>query len=87
MVLRELIARASGDGIGSYVGPDRDLDEVWAHAILTALDAAGLVVVPREPTEEMLWAVRSYIDRDAYIDGETYQAMIAASPFAKKEVG
>jgi hypothetical protein len=45
--LRELIARAAGDCLGSYVGPDRDMDESLADAILAALDNAGLMVVAK----------------------------------------
>ena len=53
-----------------------------ADAILAALDAAGLVVVPREPTEEMgqAWHDADLVCRDEW------QAMLAASPYAKKEV-
>jgi hypothetical protein len=53
-----------------------------ADAILAALDAAGLAVVPKEPTEEMQIAgtevrliVRAMEDRAAVI----YRAMVAAA--------
>ena len=66
---RETIARAicqdielHGRGSG-YVGDDSDLSDVCidancdllsaADAVLRALDAAGLVVVPRDPTLDM----------------------------------
>lgn len=66
------------------------LPDATADAILLALDLAGLVVVPREPTEAMITAVGS-IDfpyHDIYDDmsvskkheagSEIYRAMIAA---------
>ena len=55
-----------------------------AAAILAALDAAGFVVVPREPTEEMIenglgammeWDARTGDDQGI---AEVYRAMIAA---------
>jgi hypothetical protein len=55
--------------------------EEQADAILAALDAAGFVVVPREPTEAMREAARSApLARGiGYVGiGEVYCAMIAA---------
>jgi hypothetical protein len=72
--LRELLAAA--------INSPNDYDH--ADAILAALDAAGLVVVPREPTEEMeeAWLEN---DHQQTASGD-YAVMLAASPYAKKEV-
>jgi hypothetical protein len=84
----EVIARAMLD----LVSPRASWDNQWksvqrtladdAAAILAALDAAGLAVVPKEPTEEMRTAgteewltVRAMEDRAAVI----YRAMLAAA--------
>lgn len=81
---REVIAAAGrrGDRFRHYVG--------WptADEILAALDAAGFVIVPKEPTEKMLSAPNAAevivgpnpgypIDPDEAKD--IYRAMIAAS--------
>ena len=50
----EVIARAAGHACCGDC-PRADYDRV-ARLALAALDAAGLAVVPKEPTEEMLWA-------------------------------
>lgn len=58
----------------------RKCDE-YATAILSALNAAGYVVVPREPTEAMREAARAApLTRGiGYVGiGEIYRAMIAA---------
>lgn len=49
-----------------------------ADAILAALDAAGLVVVPREPTEAMVAAWMVGYPHDYQQGREVYRAMIAA---------
>jgi hypothetical protein len=84
----EVIARAMLD----LVVPGASWGDQWkfvhrkltddAAAILAALDAAGLAVVPKEPTEEMQIAgteqwltVRAMEDRAAVI----YRAMLAAA--------
>ena len=77
--LRNLITEA--------VYSSRSID--CADAILAAMDAAGLVVVPREPTEEMRRAFQEKMDewmQEIGTDDDLYTAMIAASPYAKKEV-
>lgn len=108
MELREILKKAVWDGMDArcvepcWAATNTDtirgcgcMDKA-ADAILSALDAAGLVVVPREPTEEMISAGEDR-DRPAgeYSGYSTefarceqhYAAMIAASPFAKKDVG
>jgi hypothetical protein len=93
MELREIIARASCEGV-NWAWPDGASDgdylnrlmfERQADAILTALDAAGLVVVPRKATEEMCRAMDNSPDDTLW--QEVWAEAVAASPFAKKEVG
>jgi hypothetical protein len=98
--LRELIARAAcSDCEGAaFINstPDSTTNEYrWqdylstADAILAALYAAGLVVVPREPTEEMIAAFSDSIQfwmEECGEDADVYRSMLAASPYAKKEV-
>ena len=79
--LRELLAAA--------INSPNDYDH--ADAIIAALDAAGLVVVPREPTEEMSEAGMDYMPgcdpTDCMVKaGVAFEAMLAASPYAKKGV-
>jgi hypothetical protein len=82
--LRELIARAAYEK-GSFLVQAYDPWLTWADAILAALDAAGLVVVPRRADEKMCRGM------DGSVEGclwqEVWASAIAASPFAKKEVG
>lgn len=59
-----------------------------ADQIISALDAAGFVIVPKEPTEEMI-AAGAEEDAWCYSEGqapqpEIYRAMIAAY-FSSKE--
>jgi hypothetical protein len=64
-----------------------------ADAIIAALDAAGLVVVPSEPTEEMAKAGKNaFMPPTTFVSyttsvAEAWVHMVSASPFAKKEVG
>lgn len=90
---KEVIAKTAGDYYDGYADP-ADTPENWsrglgcANDILAALDAAGYVVVPREPTEAMIDAVVHDADLDIYwsynADGrpgeprDAYRAMIAA---------
>ena len=101
---RETIARAicqdielHGRGSG-YVGDDSDLSDVCidancdllsaADAVLRALDAAGLVVVPTDPASEarrgLEWFERTFGvplgDMPGRLDVERVRAMIAAAP-------
>jgi hypothetical protein len=76
----EVIARAAGHACCGDC-PRADYDRV-ARLALAALDAAGLAVVPKEPTDEMQIAgteewltVRAMEDRAAVI----YRAMVAAA--------
>lgn len=65
------------------LGPDATGKEI-ARACLSAIEAEGMVIVPREPTEEML-ASRHGVDNDEYTgvsEGcalELWRAMLAAS--------
>jgi hypothetical protein len=69
-------------------------NKVYAANMLAAIEAAGCVVVPREPTEAMVEAgrlpyrgdisTRVYGAPDARIVGYTFAAMLAASPLAKE---
>lgn len=59
-----------------------------AARILTALEAAGYVTVPREPTEAMLEA-GAVAEGDGNLSVQAlniYAAMLAASPLGAKEV-
>lgn len=98
MNVRELLKTAVWDGMDSRCSDpcwaDTNSDTIRgcgcmdkaADAIIAALDAAGLVVVPREPTEEMVKAAEEG-DLVNYPAEDSWKYMIAASPFAKKEVG
>ena len=94
--LRKLIARALCAEFhhDNYCMPPSDgyLDRYGddylppADAVLAALDNAGLVVVPREPTKEMLNIVRGNGGTSALAWAlAAWPDMIAASPYAKKE--
>jgi hypothetical protein len=72
--LVEIIGRA-------ITGEDR-ADIIGARAVLAALEAAGMVVVPREPTEEML-AAGAVAEGDGNLETQAmnlWAAMLAASP-------
>ncbi|MGH2358942.1 MAG: hypothetical protein ACRDGM_00125 [bacterium] len=80
--LIEAMARAIGEQVA---GPGAQPRGGWikaAHAALRGIHEADWVVVPKEPTEEMLkagWAKwRAGIERDCL--KEEYQAMLAAAP-------
>jgi hypothetical protein len=90
MELRDLIARAL---LADRRGPgNQPCANHLADAIIAALDAAGLAVVPREPTEEMAKAGKNaFMPPTTFVSYTTSMAeawvhMISASPFAKKEV-
>jgi hypothetical protein len=52
----------------------------WAKHILNTLDSAGIVLVPRDATDEMVRAAM-----DAVLDGlEAYPAILNASPIVLK---
>lgn len=94
--LRELLARAidpNFDNIPKINLYKQRLDDVFyqVDAILAALDAAGLVVVPRPPTEAMCEAGMDYMPgcdpTDCMVKaGVAFEVMLAASPYAKKEM-
>lgn len=84
--LVERIARAVWER-GRVVGlaaweqqPDhyREHPRAIAAAVLADLDAAGLCIVLREPTEGMIRALNSYAQCEGYIE-EGYRAMLAAA--------
>jgi hypothetical protein len=58
----------------------------WTDAttgeLLDALDAAGLAIVPKEPTEDQVWAGRTgSLGSDLVGINSSYRAMLEASPF------
>jgi hypothetical protein len=93
--LRELLARAicfadhldrfDASASINYQDKHQHCFVPHADAIIAALDAAGLVVVPREPTPRMIEVGCEYVE---FINtaSDAYRAMLAASPYAKKEV-
>jgi hypothetical protein len=54
----------------------------WADHDLARLDAAGLAVVPKEPTRQMIDALNGYAQCAGYIE-EGYRAMVAAAKEGK----
>jgi hypothetical protein len=63
-------------------------NEFWrdtARAVLTALDTAGIDLVPRVATEEMLDATA--LDDGSIVLPWRYTAMLTASPFRPKQQG
>jgi len=56
-------------------------DDLSTGQLFKALDAAGLAIVPKEPTKEM-WQAQRYMEIDFRSDFEDqYRAMLEASPF------
>lgn len=55
-------------------------DAFLGNRVLDEIDAAGLAIVPKEATEEIVLAVST----QASIE-ENYRAMVEASPFRGKE--
>ena len=79
IMARHMCCRFGGCGADAVNGPEICMSEAWAnHAeiALAAIEAAGLVVVPRVPTPDMViaWA-GACIDESALAD---WAAMIAA---------
>lgn len=66
---------------------DRPGSDEWIHWMKEAVDviddlrAAGLVIVPKEPTPEMCDPVWQHLGYGADYD-EVYRAMVAAAPAA-----
>ena len=89
MTMRERLARAiffrgdkQDDVQWDYVR--RDLAEkamAQADAVLAEIAAAGMVLVPREPTEAMLRAVTPARSQD-HSNRAVYRAMLSAAPAA-----
>jgi hypothetical protein len=71
--LVEIIGRAiTGEGRADIIG---------ARAVLAALEAAGMVVVPKEPHADVLAAMsRSWNIENRHDMAHAYRAAIAASP-------
>ena len=76
-LMRDTIADSCGDG-----------DRTIAHDILDDLDAAGLAIVPKEPTDWMSQAgiaalSKAEVDPAHYMAEHlpVYRAMLEASPF------
>lgn len=74
---RETIARAIS---GAPFPTGRSLGK--ADAVLRALDAAGLAVVPKEATADMVHAATVRPNSDRALYAAIYRAMIAAAPDA-----
>ncbi len=73
----EVIARAASRACCGDC-PRADYDRV-ARLALAALDAAGLAVVPKEPTRKMIDALNGYAQcDDGYVE-YGYRAMLAAA--------
>jgi hypothetical protein len=75
----EVIARALQDELGA----DAEFDQQITAAILAALNAAGLAVVPVEPTRQMIHALRGYAQCAGYAP-KTYRAMVAVEQATKE---
>jgi hypothetical protein len=77
----ETMARAIDPVAWSDIEPidhDERKRSLWeANAALSALEAAGLVVVPREPTQEML--THQNVDVGEKTARKAYSAMISAA--------
>lgn len=89
----ELLANAARDYWLAEGYDPSEPNEGMARALLAALDVAGLRIVPKEPTEEMIEAGDEAMDWDSddstgnyyvrYHDGDSlksYRAMLAAIP-------
>lgn len=66
------------DGNKSFV--EEWHSEQLEAAIRAYLDARGLVMVPREPTPEMVVAARLDHEGEAYLPYSLYASMLAAAP-------
>ena len=78
----EVIARALEGPVTVRMGPPGSMALRQSAAILAALDAAGLAVVPKEPTRQMIDALNGYAQCAGYIE-EGYRAMVAAAKEGK----
>jgi hypothetical protein len=56
----------------------------YAKALRESDERAGLITVPREPTEKMCDAADYDRERYGHIATNRYRAMLRASPFAKE---
>lgn len=85
---KALFLAASGDheaDIADLSTHARIFYESQARAALKAEEAAGVVCVPKEPSDEMLAKLKYYADGHSSTL-RCYADMLAASPFAKGPV-
>jgi hypothetical protein len=83
----ERLARAmwkwdSGSDWDKAFAPRKNMFLALARACLSEIEAAGMVIVPREPTEEML-AAGAVAEGHGNLEAEAlslWSAMLAASP-------
>lgn len=79
----------------AQIAPEPEIDPAYfigledADKIVAALDAAGFVIVPKEPTEAMI-AAGAEVDAWVFQEGQQpqpqiYRAMIAAASSTEKE--
>lgn len=80
MSAREIIAGSLAGRRGRWGGPIHKLDYDDADSVLSALSAAGLVIVPAEPTKEMNIAGAEHTHIWLYEADRCYRAMLAARP-------
>lgn len=86
MSIHEIIDKGYRKALGLGSDVPQEPDDSGAEYILTALEAAGYVIVPKEPTKEMLdRAMRkldpgneNYVTREDLI--EAYRTMIETRP-------
>ena len=82
----DVMASASFPGSCGREVTSIDNPRETAIAALSALEAAGVRLVPVEATEEMLDAtMRTDIANNVWQAVRIYTAMLAASPYAQKE--
>jgi hypothetical protein len=76
MVMEELVEKLRDTILGIAECSEGGIvnSEAIARSVLSCIEEEGMVVVPREPTEEMLEVLR----KQGGIDG--YEAMLAAAP-------
>ena len=80
--LKEKIARALADSETNWLSETGEPDSYMAgaQAALNVIEQAGYVIVPREPTDRMIWAGGAALhDRDEDADG-VWTAMITVDP-------
>lgn len=82
----DVVASASFPGSCGREVTSIDNPRETAHAALSAIEAAGVRLVPSEVTEKMLDAPMSTgTASNVWQAANIYRAMLAASPYAQKE--